>query len=90
MSAGVPRTCETSPAACHVVPAVSPTRSITTTSVHPSRARWYAIEAPMIPPPTIATRAPAGGASIGDEDRIVEVAVRQALLDHRPRSLPGG
>ena len=65
VSAWVPRTWETSPAACHVVPPVRRTRSNTRTSVTPSLVRWYAIDEPMIPPPTITTRARAGGSETG-------------------------
>ena len=49
-----------SPAACHVVPLVSVSRSRRTTFRHPSFARWYAVDVPMIPPPTTTTSASAG------------------------------
>ena len=85
VSACVPRTWETSPAACQVVPAVSRTRSRTSTSVTPSFVRWYAIDEPMIPPPTITTCARAGGSGDRFEDRAVDVAVRQVFRDgHGP------
>src|SRR5215470_14742222 len=55
----VARSCPTNPAACQVVPQVSLPCSSSTTSVTPSRVRWYAAEAPAMPPPTITTRASA-------------------------------
>src|SRR5882762_5563954 len=48
------------PAACHVVPEVSRSRSSRTMSFQPITARWYATEVPMTPPPTTTTRAWAG------------------------------
>src|ERR1700716_241986 len=45
------------PAACQVVPEVSRSRSSRTMSFQPIRARWYATEVPMTPPPTTTTRA---------------------------------
>src|SRR6266849_2509666 len=54
------------PAACHVVPEVSRSRSRRTMSFQPITARWYATEVPMIPPPTTTTRAWAGMLA-GDE-----------------------
>ena len=47
----------TRPAACQVVPQVSFPCSRTRTSVSPSAARWYAVEQPAMPPPTITMRA---------------------------------
>ena len=90
VSAGVPRTCETSPAACHVVPPVSRARS-STDDVGPAEPSPGGTRSrtPMMPPPTITTRAPAGGSSTGDRIDVVELPVRQVLVDrHRPRSLP--
>ena len=49
-----------SPAACHVVPDVSWSRSSSTTSFTPLCARWYATDVPMIPPPITTTRASDG------------------------------
>ena len=49
-----------SPAACQVVPAVSWRRSSNTVSFQPSLARWYAMAAPITPPPMITTRAWSG------------------------------
>src|SRR5437763_15674542 len=45
------------PAACQVEPAVSSSRSSSTTSVQPSRARWYSALQPTAPPPMTTTRA---------------------------------
>src|SRR5580700_7320155 len=45
------------PAACQVEPAVSSSRSSSTVSVHPSRARWYSALQPTAPPPMTTTRA---------------------------------
>src|SRR5262245_18319291 len=56
------------PAACHVVPEVSRSRSRTTTSVQPMWARWYAAEQPMTPPPTITTRACEGTVMLRTQD----------------------
>jgi hypothetical protein len=49
-----------SPAACQVEPEVRRSRSRTSTSVSPARARWYATDIPMTPPPTTTTRARSG------------------------------
>src|SRR5260370_35648651 len=56
----VARNWPTSPAACQVVPQVSLPCSSRTTSVQPSLARWYAVLAPAIPPPTTTTCALGG------------------------------
>src|SRR3981081_4828638 len=45
------------PAACQVEPAVSSSRSSSTTSVQPSRVRWYSALQPTAPPPMTTTRA---------------------------------
>ncbi len=54
------------PAACHVVPDVSRSRSSSTTSAHPWWARWYATEVPMTPAPTTTTRARCGRSMAAD------------------------
>src|SRR5437763_10425383 len=45
------------PAACQVEPAVSSSRSSSTTSVQPSRVRWYSALQPTAPPPMTTSRA---------------------------------
>jgi hypothetical protein len=50
----------TRPAACHVVPEVSVFCSRSTTSLQPRLARWYAVLAPITPPPTMTTWARVG------------------------------
>src|SRR6185312_2575393 len=44
------------PAACQVEPEVNSSRSISTTSVQPCRARWNSTEQPTTPPPMTTTR----------------------------------
>src|SRR5215218_8458062 len=51
------RSWPTRPAEWNVEPLVSSARSTRTTSRQPSRARWYAIEHPPTPPPTMTQRA---------------------------------
>src|SRR5690348_7975183 len=50
----------TRPAACQVVPHVSLPCSTSSTSFSPRSARWYAVEQPAMPPPTITMRAERG------------------------------
>ena len=47
----------TLPAACHVEPLVSSSRSRRIASVQPRRARWYRVLTPAMPPPITTTRA---------------------------------
>ena len=75
------RSWPTSPAACQVEPLVSCLRSSSTTSRQPSRARWYATEQPMMPPPTITARACAGTSLISTSLRAaVQSAAAAAIL----------
>src|ERR1700704_47263 len=72
------------PAACQVVPEVSRSRSSRTTSFQPIRARWYATEVPMTPPPTTTTRACAGMLA-GVELAAVTASVRGKMRSwHHP------
>src|SRR4029079_10964022 len=54
----------TSPAACQVVPHVSLPCSTSSTSLSPRRARWYAVEQPAMPPPTITMREERGSGMV--------------------------
>ena len=59
------RSCPTRPAACHVAPCVSCSRSSSATSRSPRLARWYAMLQPTTPPPMMTMRLFAGTA-MGD------------------------
>lgn len=61
------------PAACHVVPEVNLSLSSRITSSTPSLERWYATDAPMIPPPTITTFALSGRLLLRFSSKIVGV-----------------
>jgi len=63
------------PAACHVVPLVRACFSSRRTSGTPSFARWYATEAPMMPPPITTTLASLGTVALVVVDVDVDVDV---------------
>src|SRR5215471_3941471 len=75
------------PAACQVVPLVNCLRSRRTMSLQPILARWYAVETPMTPPPTMTTRARAGrsvNVMLSPHPRVIRVESRCA--EHRCRA----
>ena len=82
VSVRVARNCGTNPAACQVVPQVSCRRSSNTTSLMPSKVRWYATEQPIMPPPMMTTSALAGMGFMGGctFDRSSSRNVRLAAL----------
>src|SRR5436305_10356398 len=81
------RSCPTSPAACHVLPAVSAVFSSSRTSRWPSFARWYAIEQPIAPPPMMTMRAASGSLLTRSPQPASSArAGRQALRDTSRRS----
>src|SRR3989442_10670796 len=88
------RSCPMSPAAWLVVAAFSSSRSSTSTSRTPARARCQAAAQPRMPPPTIATRArrarltpPGGGRSRQPVQREVErVEVAHARAGRQARA----
>src|SRR5438445_13505550 len=89
------------PAACQVEPAVSSSRSSSTTSVQPSRVRWYSALQPTAPPPMTRTRAwlfmdGRSCAGFGDRHPHAEGAPASTLhplvrrVIERPQRNPGG
>jgi hypothetical protein len=64
-STSLGRSLQTSPALCHVVPAVSWFFSSSTTFFKPSFVRWYNVLEPNEPPPITTTSASLGIASGG-------------------------
>src|SRR5918996_254913 len=81
-----PRSWPTSPAEWKVEPEVSWFRSTSTTSSHPSCARWWAIDVPPTPPPTITQRA-ASGSSRRAATRPLEPAAEALVLGRLRHSL---
>src|SRR5271168_390499 len=79
VSGTLERNWPTSPAEWKVEPLVSSLRSSSTTSRSPSLARWWAIEAPPTPPPTMTTRARSGSSR----------ALATVLLPCAPVRAPG-